>query len=81
MKSEGALLESIFQTALEGCDANVKARKDALWDGGVVLLADVLREIDPFSRQRRLRGRVASFAELPVKLNPAAALASTGLFP
>jgi hypothetical protein len=54
MKSEGALLDSIFRAALEGCDADVKARKDALWSAGVVLLADVLRETDPFNRERRL---------------------------
>jgi hypothetical protein len=40
--SEGALLESIFETALKGCDAGVKTRKDAFWHAGVVLLADLL---------------------------------------
>jgi hypothetical protein len=59
MKSEGALLDSIFQAALEGCDADVKAHKDALWRAAVTLLADVLRETDPFNRERRLRGLVA----------------------
>ena len=59
MKSEAALLESIFHTALEGCDANVKARKDAFWHAGIVLLAEALRETDPFNRERLLRGLVS----------------------
>jgi hypothetical protein len=54
MMSERDLVEAIFQTALKGCDADVKARKNAIWDAGVVLLADVLRETDSFSRERRL---------------------------
>lgn len=54
MKSEEDLLECIFQAALQGCDADVKARKDALWDAGVVLMANVLRETDPSNRERRL---------------------------
>ena len=59
MKSERTLLESIFQTALEGCDANVKARKDALWSAAVTLQADVLLNSHPYERERLLRGLVA----------------------
>jgi hypothetical protein len=60
MLSEQDLLDSIFQAALKGCDVNVSARRNALWNAAVCLLADVLRETDPFNRERLLRGhRVA----------------------
>ena len=44
MLSEPDLMEAIFETALKGCDVNVSARKNALWNAAVCLLADVLRE-------------------------------------
>ena len=63
MLSEEALLDSIFETALRGCDVNVSARKNALWDAAVCLLADVLRETDPFNRERLLRGLEAKLRD------------------
>jgi hypothetical protein len=68
MKSEEALQEAIFQAALQGCDADVSARRDALWDAAVCLQADVLRSLDPFSRERRLRGLVAKLRKSIDKL-------------
>jgi hypothetical protein len=58
MKTERQLVDAIFKTALEGCDANVGARKNAVWLAGSTLLADVLRESDPFTRERLLKGLV-----------------------
>jgi hypothetical protein len=55
MLSDRALMESIFETALTGCDVNVSARRDALWDACICIMADVLRSVDPFPRERRLR--------------------------
>ena len=63
MKSERDLVDSIFRTALEGCDANVNARKNALWIAGTTLLADVLLNSDPFTRARLLQGLVAELRE------------------
>jgi hypothetical protein len=59
MLSDRALMESIFETALRGCDVNVSARRNALWDAAICLQADVLREADPFTRERLLRGLVS----------------------
>jgi hypothetical protein len=59
MLSDKALMESIFETALRGCNVDVAARADALWDATVCLQADVLRTLDPFNRERRLRGLVS----------------------
>jgi hypothetical protein len=63
MLSERALVDRIFQTALEGCDANVAARKNALWIAGITLLADVLLNTDPFNRERLIRGLVAELRD------------------
>jgi len=63
MLSEEALLDSIFEAALKGCDVNVSARKNALWNAAVCLLADVFRETDPFNRERLLRGLEAELRD------------------
>jgi hypothetical protein len=60
MLSDKALMESVSQAALRGCDANVAARCDALWDTAVCLQSDVLRTLAAFSRERRLRTAVGS---------------------
>jgi hypothetical protein len=74
MMSERALVDSIFSAALAGSDGDITARKNALWVAGCTLLADVLRETDPFNRERRLRGLVselrASIAHLEQLLAP-----------
>ena len=41
MLSEEALLDSIFETVLRGCDVNVKARKNAIWNACLAMMADV----------------------------------------
>jgi len=56
MLSEEALLDSIFETVLRGCDVDVKARKNAIWNACLAMMADVLREADPFTAERLLRG-------------------------
>ena len=56
MLSEEALLDSIFETVLRGCNVDVKARKSAIWSACIAMMADVLRETDPFNRERLLRG-------------------------
>jgi hypothetical protein len=75
MLSEPDLLDAIFETVLRGCDVDIKARKNAIWNAAVCLLADVLRETDPFNRERLLRGIEAelrgSVAHLDQLLKPA----------
>jgi hypothetical protein len=56
MMSERALVDAIFETALEGCEADVGVRRNALWIAAITLLADVLLSYDPFNRERLLRG-------------------------
>jgi len=63
MKTERDLVDSIFKTALEGCDADVMARKNALWLAGTTLLSGVLLESDPFTRARLLRDLVSELRE------------------
>jgi hypothetical protein len=63
MLSDRDLFDSITTTALEGCDANVSARKNAIWNAACTLLADVLRQHDPFNRERLLRGIEAELRE------------------
>jgi hypothetical protein len=63
MLSEEALLGSIFETVLRGCDVNVKARKNAIWNACLAMMADVLRETDPFNRERLLRGLEAELRD------------------
>ena len=58
MLSETELLDVIFQATLKGCDVNVKARKNAIWNACLAMMADVLRETDPFNRERLLRALV-----------------------
>jgi hypothetical protein len=80
MMSEHALVDAIFETALRGCEADVHARRNALWVAAITLLADVLLSYDAFNRERLLRGlerelrdSVAHlpqcFAEATAKLN------------
>ena len=69
MLSEEALLDSIFETALRGCDVNVSARKNALWNAAVCRLADVLRETDPFNRERLLHNLVPDLRRGVVELD------------
>jgi hypothetical protein len=59
MLSHQALMESVFQAALRGCDLDVAARRDALWDAAVCIQADCLRTMDPYSREVWLRRLVS----------------------
>src|SRR5262249_14063866 len=63
MLSDRELFDSITTTALEGCDADVSARRNALWNAACVLLADTLRSYDAFNRERLLRGLEAELRE------------------
>jgi len=63
MLSEEALLDSIFETVLRGCNVDVKARKNAIWNACLAIMADVLRETDPFNRERLLRGLEAELRD------------------
>ena len=67
--SEDAFLDSIFETVLRGCDVNVKARKNAIWNACIAMMADVLRETDPFNRERLLRDLVPELRESIVDLD------------
>jgi len=63
MLSEADLLDSIFETVLRGCNVDVKARKSAIWNACLAMMADVLRESDPFTAERLLRGVEAELRE------------------
>jgi len=63
MKTEQDLVDSIFRTALEGCEGDVCSRKNALWLAATVLLSDVLLNSDPFTRARLLKGLAAELRE------------------
>jgi hypothetical protein len=69
MLSDKDLFDAITNTALRGCDVNVGARKSALWDAAVCIMTDVLRNYDPFTRERLLRGLVAELRESVVRLD------------
>jgi hypothetical protein len=79
MKSEQALITSIFKTALKGCDADVAARRDVLLSAARIIMADALRTTDEFTRERllhelvpELRGSMDRLSVLlaPPKRNP-----------
>jgi hypothetical protein len=74
MMSERALVSAIFQTALAGGDANVNARRNAIWLAAITLLSDVLLSADEFTRERLLQRLVpelrASMVDLSCKLLP-----------
>jgi hypothetical protein len=59
MLSDKALMESIFTAALTGCNVDVAARRDVLWDACICIMADSLRSADPFNRERKLRNVAA----------------------
>lgn len=63
MMTDRDLFDAITNTALKGCDADVGTRSTTIWNAAVCLLADVLRETDPFNRERLLRGLVAELRE------------------
>jgi len=63
MLSETELLDVIFQATLKGCDVNVSARKQTIWDACLAMMGDVLRESDPFTAERLLRGVEAELRE------------------
>jgi hypothetical protein len=71
MLSEQDLVQRIFRTALEGCDGDVEARRNAIWLAATTMMADLLRGADPFTRERllkqlgsELRDSVAHLTEL-----------------
>src|SRR5262249_6609941 len=57
------LFDVITIAAIKGCDCDIAAHKETVWDAAVCLLADVLRESDPFTRERLLRGIEAELRE------------------
>jgi hypothetical protein len=69
MLSEEALLDSIFQAALKGCDVNVSARKNAIWNACLAMMGDVLRTSDEFTRERLLHRIEAELRESVVELD------------
>jgi hypothetical protein len=54
--NEQALVDAVFDIALAGDDAAIKARGSTLWIIGTTLLADVLGRADELKRERMLRG-------------------------
>jgi len=74
MLNDQDLFDAITNAALKGCDVDVKARKKAIWDAAVCLMADVLRGSDQLGRERMLRELVpelrASMDRLDQLLQP-----------
>jgi hypothetical protein len=77
--SDKGVTDFVTQAALMACDADVKARHKALWLASTIILADVLRNVDEFTRERllqglgdELRGSMAHLDELlcPLPRNP-----------
>jgi hypothetical protein len=56
MLSERGVVDFVTEAALMACDADVKARHKSLWLAATIILADVLRNVDPFTRERLLQG-------------------------
>ena len=69
MSSNQDLFDAITITALKGCDCDVAAHKETLWNAAVCILADVLRNMDELSRERLLRGLEAELRESIEKLD------------
>ena len=69
------LFDVITIAALKGCDCDVAAHKETLWNAAVCLMADVLLQSDSFTRERLLRGLEDELREsikrLDVLLRPA----------
>ena len=63
------LTDFIFKAVLAGCGADVRAHKKAIWDAAVAMMADVLRESDPFTRERLLRGLPGELRESIIHLD------------
>ena len=63
MLNDRDLFDAITLAALRGCDADVGARQNAIWRAATTLLADCLRQVDPFTRERLLKGRAICFAQ------------------
>jgi hypothetical protein len=55
MMTDRDLFNAITNTALAGCNADVSARRNTIWLAATTLMADVLREADPFTRERLLQ--------------------------
>ena len=69
MLSNRDLFDAITNAALEGCDVDVKARKEVIWSACRTLMADVLRESDPFTAERLLRSLVSDLRESAAHLD------------
>ena len=68
MMSERDLTSAVFKVALEGCDGEVEARREALWIAALTLLSGVLMTFDPFSRERLIRNLERDLRESLVTL-------------
>ena len=69
MLSDDDLFDAITLTALRGCDVDVKARKEIIWGACIAMMSECLRESDPLSRERLLRGLVLRLRESIVHLD------------
>jgi hypothetical protein len=63
MLSEPDLLDAIFETVLRGCNVDISARKGAIWNACLAMMADCLRATDPLGRERLLRDLVPDLRE------------------
>jgi hypothetical protein len=76
MLSDQDLFDAITLAALKASDVDIGAHRHAIWLACTTLMADVLRQTDPFTRERLLHGLVAelrgSIARLDQLLRPSA---------
>ena len=74
MLSDWDLFDAITITAIKGSDVDIGARSKPIWDACCTLMADVLRTVDPFTRERLLKELVPelrqSITELDRLLRP-----------
>jgi hypothetical protein len=69
MLDDKALFTAITNTALEGCDCDTNARRETIWQACETLMADVLRQSDPFTAECLLRSLVSDLRDSAAHLD------------
>jgi hypothetical protein len=69
MMDEQDLIDFVTKAALLACNGDVTARRKALWDSCIAIMADCLRTSDEFTRERLLARLEDRLREGVVELN------------
>jgi len=67
--SDDALFDAITLTALKGADGDIDGHRQAIWRAAVTLMADCLRQCDPFTAERLLRSLVSDLRDSAAHLD------------